>query len=136
MFEFFFRFPCAITAKLLISCGADVNAFDSKKNTPLHIIVAYQKPISDFLTLHAITSALIEAGSHMDAVNEKGETPFEASTTGVAEIILKTHAKISLKCLAARAITTYKLNYLGEVPSSLIGFIKMHGSSTFQNHNN
>ena len=39
------KFPCAEVAKLLIQCGADVNAMDSERNTPLHIIVNYQKPV-------------------------------------------------------------------------------------------
>lgn len=70
---------------------------------PLHLIVGYPKPISDFSTLHSIIMTyntlfvffqflfflsnqyffrLIEAGAHMDAVNSFGETPFDAATTG------------------------------------------------------
>ncbi|XP_023231567.1 protein fem-1 homolog B-like [Centruroides sculpturatus] len=121
------RFPCAATARLLIQCGADVNAIDDKRNTPLHIIVGYQKPISDFLTLHSIITALIEAGAHMDSVNNNGETPFDAATTGVAEIILRTQAKLSLKCIAAKAVKKFNLTYEGHVPETLVGFIEMHG---------
>jgi len=123
------KFPCANTAKLLIHCGADVNAIDQRGNTPLHIIVAYQKPISDFLTLHAITSALIESGAHMDSVNIRGETPLDAATTGVSEIILKSHVKLSLKCMAAKTVKKYNINYEGMVPHSLIHFIEIHGIS-------
>lgn len=39
----FYRFPCAATAKLLVRCGADVNAMDDERNTPLHVIVCYKK---------------------------------------------------------------------------------------------
>jgi len=39
------RFPCAATAQLLIHCGADVNAMDNERNTPLHVIVGYSKAI-------------------------------------------------------------------------------------------
>lgn len=39
------RFPCAATARLLIRCGADINAMDSERNTPLHVIVGYSKAI-------------------------------------------------------------------------------------------
>ncbi|KAJ9592024.1 hypothetical protein L9F63_001463, partial [Diploptera punctata] len=121
------KFPCAATAKLLIQCGADVNAMDQNRNTPLHIIVSYQKPISDFLTLHSIIMELTEAGAHMDSVNAQGETPFEAATTGVAEIILRTQTKLSLKCMAAKAVKAYNLTYQGQVPQSLESFIELHG---------
>lgn len=122
------KFPCSATAKLLIQCGADVNAMDRDRNTPLHIIVCYQKPISDFLTLHSIIMELTEAGAHMDTVNTKGKTPFEAATTGVAEIILRTQTKLSLKCIAAKAVQTYNIPYHGHVPQSLESFIDLHGT--------
>ncbi|KAI9561961.1 Fem-1-like protein B [Daphnia sinensis] len=124
------RFPCASTCKLLIQCGFDVNAMDHRRNTPLHLIVGYPKPISDFVTLHSIIMTLIEAGAHMDAVNSYGETPFDAATTGVAEIILRTQSKLSLKCIAAKAIKRYALNYEGLVPTPLVSFIELHGSGT------
>ncbi|XP_012260648.1 protein fem-1 homolog B [Athalia rosae] len=121
------KFPCAATAKFLIQCGANVNAMDHNRNTPLHVIVGYQKPISDFLTLHSIIIDLTEAGAHMDTVNIKGKTPYDASSTGVAEIILRSQNKISLKCMAAKAVKTYNLNYSGSVPRCLESFIELHG---------
>lgn len=66
----------------VFQCGFDVNAMDSKRNTPLHIIVGYPRPISDFVTLHGIILTLVEAGAHVDAVNAFGQTPFETATTG------------------------------------------------------
>ncbi|ROT76986.1 protein fem-1 homolog B [Penaeus vannamei] len=121
------RFPCATTTKLLIACGADVNSMDSNRNTPLHLIVPYQKPISDFLTLHNIIMALIENGAHMDTVNQMGATPFDSATTGVAEIILRTQKKLSLKCLAAKVIKVNSIPYKGQVPRLLEAFIELHG---------
>lgn len=105
-----YRFPCAATTKLLICCGADVNAMDNERNTPLHIIVSYREPVrysqlhcfikpnlflvknvfitylkpcSDFMTLHSIIMDLIEAGAHMDTVNSNGKTPYDAVATGL-----------------------------------------------------
>ncbi|KAK3879355.1 hypothetical protein Pcinc_016071 [Petrolisthes cinctipes] len=121
------RFPCAMTTKLLIACGADVNCMDNNRNTPLHLIVPYQKPISDFLTLHNIIMALIENGAHMDTVNQMGATPFDSATSGVAEIILRTQKKLSLKCLAAKVVKINGLAYKGHVPRHLEAFIELHG---------
>jgi len=121
------KFPCANTTKLLIQAGADPQAVDRAKNTPLHVIVSFKKIVSEFLTLHAIIIALLEAGAHIDAVNAAGQTPLSASTTGVAEIILKSQSKMSLKCLAAQAIRKFNLNYQGQVPLSLESFIQIHG---------
>ncbi|XP_042900716.1 protein fem-1 homolog B-like [Parasteatoda tepidariorum] len=121
------KFPCASTARMLIQCGADVDAVDKAGNTPLHIIVAYQKPITDFMTLHSIITKLLDAGSHIDRVNNNGESPFDAVLTGVAEIILKTQHQLNLKCMAARAVKKYNLNYKGIVPFTLASFTDMHG---------
>lgn len=121
------HFPCAATARLLIQCGADVNAKDAANNTPLHLIVAYRNPVSDFTTLHSIVSLLLDAGAHMDTVNARGETPFEAATSGVAEIILRTRSELSLKCMAAKAVKKFNVAYKGQVPRALEGFIELHG---------
>ncbi|KAF7989575.1 hypothetical protein HCN44_008249 [Aphidius gifuensis] len=126
------KFPCSATSKLLIQCGADVNAMDNDRNTPLHLIVTYQKPISDFMTLHCIILELIEAGAHMDTINCQGESPYDAATTGVAEIILRTQTKLSLQCMAAKAVKTYNLSYAGNVPRSLESFIELHGPGLHQ----
>lgn len=84
-----FRFPCVETTRLLIRCGANVNAMDCDRNTPLHVIVNYHKPISDFITLHSIITELTENGAHVDCVNKRGETPLESSATGVIDDLLK-----------------------------------------------
>lgn len=55
---------------------------DIERNTPLHVIVHYHKPFSDFATLHSIIVDLTEAGAHIDCVNIRGETPLDSSATG------------------------------------------------------
>uniref|UniRef100_A0A8D9EJB8 Protein fem-1 homolog B n=3 Tax=Cacopsylla melanoneura TaxID=428564 RepID=A0A8D9EJB8_9HEMI len=122
------KFPCAATTKLLIRCGADVNAKDHQGNTPLHIIATYERAISDFQTLHSVIMDLTENGAHMDTVNNKGLTPIQATTTGVADLILRTLTKINLKCLAAKVITQNNITYKGMVPHDLESFIELHGT--------
>ena len=120
------KFPNSVVMQLLARCGAKVNAVDVKQNTPLHIIVTYTKPISDFLTLHNIICGLADSGAHIDMCNGEGKTPSDMATTGVAEIILRTKRNMSLKCSASRAVRKYKLNYKGHVPLTLEEFIEMH----------
>ena len=62
---------------------------DNERNTPLHIIVQYEKPISDFMTLHAIILELIQGGAHIDTVNSQGKTPYNAATTGKFHVVVK-----------------------------------------------
>uniref|UniRef100_A0A4W3IXF2 Protein fem-1 homolog B n=2 Tax=Callorhinchus milii TaxID=7868 RepID=A0A4W3IXF2_CALMI len=119
-------FPNAQVTKLLLDCGADTNAVDAEGNSPLHVIVQYNRPISDFLTLHAIIVSLVEAGAHADMTNKQGKTPLDKSTTGVSEILLKTQMKMSLKCLAARAVRTYNINYKRQIPHTLEEFVEFH----------
>ncbi|XP_028921258.1 protein fem-1 homolog B [Ornithorhynchus anatinus] len=119
-------FPNALVAKLLLDCGAEVNAVDLEGNSPLHVIVQYNRPISDFLTLHAIITGLVEAGAHTDMTNKQKKTPLDKSTTGVSEILLKTQMKLSLKCLAARAVRIYNIHYRNQIPRTLEEFVEFH----------
>ncbi|XP_051547747.1 protein fem-1 homolog B-like [Myxocyprinus asiaticus] len=119
-------FPNAQVTKLLIDCGAQVNAVDHDGNSPLHLIVQYNRPISDFLTLHAIIISLVEAGAHTDMTNKQKKTPLDKSTTGVSEILLKTQMKMSLKCLAARAVQQHQILYRNQIPKSLEEFVEFH----------
>ncbi|XP_036391567.1 protein fem-1 homolog B [Megalops cyprinoides] len=120
------RFPNAQVTKLLLDCGARVNAVDREGNSPLHIIAQYNRPVSDFLTLHAVIVSLVEAGAHMDMTNKQKKTPLDKSTTGVSEILLKTRMKMSLKCLAARAVRKHQIAYRKQVPKSLEEFVELH----------
>ena len=121
------RFPCAATARLLLEAGADAGAMDGGRDTPLHRIVAYQRVVTDFASIHGIITALVEAGAHTDVVNAVCRTPMQCATTGVAEIILKSQARMSLKCLAAQSVKRHKVTYQGQVPPSLENFIELHG---------
>ncbi|XP_033322201.2 protein fem-1 homolog B [Megalopta genalis] len=123
-----YKFPCAATAKLLIRCGADVDAMDNKRNTPLHVIASCKVPNSALLkTLYSIIKDLREAGAHMDIVNKRGRTPFYAVYSVHLENLLRSRRKLSLKCMAAKVIKTYNLPYCGKVPLSLESFIELHG---------
>ena len=120
------KFPSIDLVRLFLECGADPDAVDNDNQTALHVIVKYNKPISDFMTLHSIIVLLCEEGCHIDRVNRRGETAIDASTTGVAEIILKAQLRPNLKCMAAKVVRKHRLLYKGMVPVSLEEFIEMH----------
>lgn len=119
-------FPNALLCKTLVACGANVNILDKRKNTPLHVIVKYANPISDFETLHQIMMCLIKNGAHLDICNLDGKTAVEAATTGVAEVIIRTQSNISLKCLASRAVKRHKVIYKGVIPVFLEEYVELH----------
>uniref|UniRef100_A0A8C4N987 Protein fem-1 homolog B n=1 Tax=Eptatretus burgeri TaxID=7764 RepID=A0A8C4N987_EPTBU len=119
-------FPSLHAAQRLLVCGASPNATDNQGKTPLHLIVCYARPISDFLTLHGIIVSLLEAGAHVDATDCNGQTPFECCTTGVAEIVLRTEMRVSLKCLAARVVRRHGIAYQSHIPRALENFVAMH----------
>jgi len=50
----------------------------------------------------------------------------QLATTGVAEIILKTQTKVTLKCLAARAVRSHVIPYKDKIPFFLRQFVEMH----------
>lgn len=119
-------FPDDKLVSLLIHCGANISATDLDGNTALHVIVKYNHPISDFMSLHNIIVELIDAGVHLDRSNIFGETAKDVSTTGVADILLRTKGSHSLKCEAATVIKRYQIPYKGLIPVSLEEFIEMH----------
>ena len=120
------KLPSDVLIKLLLKCGADPNAVDDEKNTPLHVIARYNKPISDFLTLHNAITLLLSTDCHLDRVNIHGETALDTTTTGVAEMIMKAKRKLSLKCIAARVVKEHSIAYAGIVPDTLKEFVDMH----------
>lgn len=119
-------FPSGSVCKLLIDCGADIDAQDNHGNTPLHTIVKYLNPVDDFENLHECMVSLIKAEAHMDIVNRDRKTALDVATTGVAEIIIRTNCKIRLMCIASRVIKKYKIHYKGLIPATLEEFLELH----------
>jgi hypothetical protein len=120
------RYPCHKTVSLLLQCGANIDAIDSRRNTPLHLIAQRKDHIENVLF---IINLLCDSGrAHPDCVNDRGQTPLESALN----IYVKEHlrAKIGvgrLKCLCARLIRQQEIPFQNyQFSSSLVNFIEKH----------
>jgi hypothetical protein len=116
----YFRYPCFQTTRILLQCGADVNAFDVVRNTPLHVFVSNPSNSDE-----SILKLLCDA-SHLDCVNALRETPYDLASDPTIKQILKNQIQISLKCLCARLIQRNSIPFHGNISTSLVNFVQKH----------
>ncbi|XP_031570135.1 protein fem-1 homolog B-like [Actinia tenebrosa] len=119
-------YPCYKTTKLLLQTGAQVNTIDDEGNTPLHTVVMTKPKQGQQETMEKIISSLYDSGVHEDLTNSAGKTALEVSASKELKQFLIVKRRILLKCLAARAIKHYQLQFTGLVPKSMEMFITAH----------
>ena len=108
------RFPSASVTMFLLNCGADINSTNDEGCSPL---------FSALMDEHdEITTLLLNSGAHVDQITSLGERPCRYLKNPKFKIL----NYVSLKCLAARIIQEYDINYLGKVPTILESFIELH----------
>lgn len=115
------RYPCLVTARTLLQCGADVNAADISQNTPLHIFL-----LNSFTHNENIVKLLCDNGAHVDYVNNLRETVIDIAPNATIKQLLKSKRKIYLKCICARIIQENKILFHGKVSTLLGRFIEKH----------
>lgn len=109
--------------KLLVQCGADINAPDHRNNLPIHQINAWREKYDETKN---IASFLIRNGSEVDAVNKDGRSVH--SFLQQIKILKNNLEKVTLQCLAARAIPENKIRvHKDEYPEHVIDIVKRHG---------
>ncbi|CAF4194233.1 unnamed protein product [Rotaria sp. Silwood2] len=115
------KYPCLHTARILLHCGANMNAIDAARNTSLHIFVSNATIVDD-----TIIQYLYDSGAHLDYVNALRETPIDVAKNSNIKQFLKTKTKLSLKCLCARLIRKNTIPFHGKIANSLINFVEKH----------
>ncbi|XP_033224335.1 protein fem-1 homolog CG6966 isoform X2 [Belonocnema kinseyi] len=112
------EFPSQHLTQALLKVGADVTARDSDGNTALHLAALSQPWRTDLAT------TLLEAGAHLDAVNNEGKT-FEMLLNDKTRFNSVNPLKYtSLTCLAARVV--WRTQPIDRVPKHLRNFVQMH----------
>lgn len=112
-------FPDAPLAELLLECGADVEAVNESRSTPLHVAALRNNFRPD------VVQTLLRHGAHLDRRNANGNQPHRM-LAGIGECALNPLQHISLQCLAARKIVERRIAFAGEVPAALEHFIRIH----------
>ncbi|KAL7302504.1 hypothetical protein TKK_0005147 [Trichogramma kaykai] len=111
-------FPHYGVVKLLLECGAPINAKNESRSTPLHIA-------SNIYNFHnKLIKLLLDHGAHLDTPNLVGDTPARMiSSNAVNDINLVNY--LTLQCHAAQAICKYGIE-CKELPVTLHRFIELH----------
>lgn len=112
-------FPSLAVAKLLVECGARLNATNALESTPLHTascLANFKQEVVELLLRH---------GGHIDMKNVEGVRPAHLLAANPASTVSITRY-LSLKCLCAQVISNNNLPFKGEVPEVLETFIEAH----------
>ncbi|KAF4533131.1 hypothetical protein B566_EDAN007942 [Ephemera danica] len=112
-------FPNLLVTKLLMECGAPVNALNHANSTPLH----FAAHPTNFTT--GVVQFLLDHGAHLDQQNSDGEQPLHllaANPNSTIPLLRYT----TLRCLAAVVVSRHKIPYAGAIPTTLEGFVQSH----------
>ena len=120
------KLPCVETIKLIMHAGCNVNAINTKGNSPLHLAVTFKPSTENLQLLRDVLETLFDGGIHEDLVNSEGKTAMDIAETDEARWILSVKSRLRLKCTAARAVKKFGLCYVGIVPKTLERFISTH----------
>ena len=115
-------FPSPSVVKLLVECGAKVNASNQTGSTPLHTASMVENFNQE------IVEILLDNGAHIDMRNKEFDRPVDMLRRvpdGAGSKINPLHY-ITLKCLAARVVAKHEVPYKEEIPKILEEFIQAH----------
>lgn len=115
------RYPCYSTAELLIYCGADINAINRRRETPLLVYVAnYEHQNLKILDL------LYENGAYIDQPNRSGLIPIEITFHAPIYDWLRSKQPFNLKSLCARLIQKQMIRIPEQLNRALVDYVRRH----------
>jgi len=115
-------FPSTSVVKLLVECGAKINANNQTGSTPLHTASMVENFNQE------IVEILLDNGAHIDIRNNDSDRPVDMLKRvpeGAGSKINPLHYT-TLKCLAARVVADNRVPYKEEIPAILEEFIQAH----------
>lgn len=117
-------FPCLSCIDLLIELGAPLNDVDLNGNTALHTACTSSSKATINPT---VLLPLLNAGTHIDRVNEEGKQALDliiSNSKAITSVIMPQNF-ISLKCLAAKIVKQHKIRYR-DAPKEVQVFTDSH----------
>ncbi|UJR14476.1 hypothetical protein I4U23_001473 [Adineta vaga] len=115
------KYPCLYTVRTLLLCGADIDANNTKRNTPLHIFISNSYELNE-----SIFQLLCAYDAHLDWVNIFNETPLDLISDSRIKELLKVKTQLKLKCLCARLIQKEQIPFRENIAHSLVTFVERH----------
>ena len=115
-------FPSLSVVKLLVECGAKINANNQTGSTPLHTASMVENFNQE------IVEILLDNGAHIDIRNGSNDRPVDMLKRvpeGAGSKINPLHYT-TLRCLAARVVAKHGVPYKEEIPAILEEFIQAH----------
>ncbi|EGI62018.1 Protein fem-1-like protein A [Acromyrmex echinatior] len=111
-------FPRLDVVKLLLDCGAYVDARNIMRSTPLHVAS------NAYNFRNPLIKLLLDYGAHLDTPNRAGDTPARLiSSNPLNSVNLLNYT--SLQCQAAQAVCKYGIRST-ELPITLRYFLELH----------
>ncbi len=109
--------------RFLLDMGACSDLLDDNGYTPLHIAASSHNPLQSELL-----SIFLENGAHYDSINSVRNTfnDILKLMNGQRGMFDNPLRHVTLKCLAAKTIKQYGINWNNEIPSELINFVLSH----------
>ena len=105
------KVPCVQTMKLIMHAGCNVNAINTKGNSPLHLAVTFKPTSKDLQLLSDVLETLFDGGIHEDLVNSQGKTAMDIAQTDKARRILSVKRRLRLKCIVAKAVRKFGFHH-------------------------